>query len=280
VEDLTSPVDLEVCNALWIGERLSELAAACLSSFVELGHTVRLHVYEPVKGVPAGVVLADAAAIVPQYRMIRHRGSGSYALFADLFRFELLARGLGLWIDCDVLCVRPLIADKAFVFGYESDTRIGTSVLKLPADSSILADLRAIFTTPNWKPPWNDWKRNLRDDVRYALSSDYGVSAMSWGIAGPRALTYFAGQYSLDDVACPKDVFYPVGFNSASDLSKPEVEIARLITSRTLCIHLWASRIAPRTKEGIPPASFLAAILNGAWRRHIPAAVASATLAR
>lgn len=277
---MKSPVDLETCNALWIGHRLSPLAAACLKSFVELGHTVRLHAYEPVAGVPDGVVVTEAAAIVPQSRMVRHRASGSYALFADLFRFEVLAQGLGLWIDADVLCVRPLSAGNPFVFGYESDTRIGTSVLKLPSDSPVLAELRAIFTTPKWRPPWNDWKRNLRDHFGYALKSDYGVSAMSWGIAGPRALTYFAGQHQLDNLARPTDVFYPVAFDSAQNLFDPEFDVARLITPRTLCIHLWANGIARRLTEGIPPTSFLAAILDNTWRQRIPAEIATVPSAR
>ena len=43
--------------------------------------------------------LRDAAEILPESRIIRHK-TGSVALFANWFRYELQRRGLGTWTMC------------------------------------------------------------------------------------------------------------------------------------------------------------------------------------
>lgn len=37
--------NLPIIHALWIGDTLGKLSAACLSSFVQQGHRVCLHAY-------------------------------------------------------------------------------------------------------------------------------------------------------------------------------------------------------------------------------------------
>ena len=266
-ESTAGHTSLELCNTLWIGPRLTGLATACLASFVETGHTVRLYAYEPVDGVPAGVRLADAATIVSADRLTPYLTSRSYASFSNLFRYELLARESGMWIDCDLISVRPLMAGQAHVFGYEAVKRINNAVLKLPADSPVLADLRAVFTTPRWRPPWNDWKRNARDSVRRALGQDYSAV-----VTGPRVLTYFIEKHGLTDLTSAMDVFYPVTVHATPDLLLPEFDIRPLITPRTSCIHLCSSYLGHRLDAGAPAGSFLAAVLDGSWRVHLPAA--------
>ena len=81
---------LEVCNTLWVSGDLGPVLAACLASFVAKGHRVILHCYDLPSDVPAGVETADAALIVPASRIIRHKDTGSLALFSNLFRYELL----------------------------------------------------------------------------------------------------------------------------------------------------------------------------------------------
>src|SRR5690606_16604112 len=102
---------------------------------------VRLYVYEDLRGVPPGVVTADAALIVPRAVFAAYRDTGSFAVFADLFRYELMARDLGVWIDCDVLSLHPLPTDAPVLFGWQDETAVNNAVLRLPSDSPILADL-------------------------------------------------------------------------------------------------------------------------------------------
>ncbi len=78
------------CNAFWIGERLGPMAVACLRFFVRAGHEVVLHVYDEPVDVPEGVTVREAGLLVPADRIFRHQETGSYALFANLFRYKLL----------------------------------------------------------------------------------------------------------------------------------------------------------------------------------------------
>lgn len=267
---------LEICNALWTGGELPAFSAACLSSFAEVGHQVRLHVYDVPKGVPSGVELVDASSFVPADRIVRHHKTGSLALFSNLYRYELMAREQGLWIDSDVLCLRPLRALSDYVFGRESDSRLNGAILKLPAGSPMLADLRAIFTTPRWSAPWNDKKRRFRDAVYYRVRKDYGISKMSWGSAGPRAITYFANKHNVAVRAVAPDVFYPISVRRAGDLLRPDFPVEDLVTPDTLCIHLWADVIGKEIKTGIPRKSFIADVVEGRWRARLADAVSPA----
>src|SRR4051794_39198783 len=94
---------LDCCHAFWVGARLSAIAHACLASFVRIGHRVVLHSYDSVDNLPRGVECADANAIVPRHHLFVHVDTGSYSLFSDYFRYQLLARNPGVYVDCDVV---------------------------------------------------------------------------------------------------------------------------------------------------------------------------------
>ena len=145
-----------VINAIWIGPELGQVQAACLRSFLRHGHRVVLHCYERPKDTPAGVEIADATRLLPETRIIRH-ATGSLSLFADLLRYEILGAGMGLYVDCDVFCLRP-IEDADYIFGLENSDRINSAVLKLPANCPVLAELRAIKNSPVFAPPWKQRK--------------------------------------------------------------------------------------------------------------------------
>src|SRR5664279_4195583 len=143
-----------ICNALWIGGNLGPIGAACLASFVRHDHRTVLHCYDPPRDVPKGVELADASAIVPSSQIIRHKESGSYALFANLFRYELIRRGLGIWIDCDVYCLRRFAFDSDYVYGWQGINSVNNAVLGLPKESPVLEKLIALFATRAPVLPW------------------------------------------------------------------------------------------------------------------------------
>ena len=95
-------MNLPAANAIWVGRALGPVHAACLSSFVAAGHKTVLHCYELPKDVPAGVEIADARRLMPESAIVCYSKSGSYALFANLYRLKILEAGLGLYVDCDV----------------------------------------------------------------------------------------------------------------------------------------------------------------------------------
>ena len=42
--------------------------------------------------------------------IFRYRDNGSYAGFANFFRYELLRKRGGWWVDLDTICLRPFPA--------------------------------------------------------------------------------------------------------------------------------------------------------------------------
>src|SRR5690606_22413221 len=108
---------LPLINMFWFGDRLPALHWMCIASLVQQGHPVDLYCYEPLSDVPTGVRLKDANEVVSRACHFRST-SGSYALFGDQFRYELLHRIGGWWSDCDVFCLRPFDFDAEYVFGF------------------------------------------------------------------------------------------------------------------------------------------------------------------
>ncbi len=99
--------DLPAVQGLWIGDRLSTMERLSITSFLAHGHSYELYAYRQLGGVPAGTRVRDARAILPEEELFTFR-NGSWAASADLFRFELLARRGGIWVDTDLVCVAPL----------------------------------------------------------------------------------------------------------------------------------------------------------------------------
>lgn len=232
----------QICNMLWIGERLGHLERACMRSVLRQGHDVRLWSYKPVEGVPAGVERAEAAHILPESAIIRHQASGSVALFSNWFRYELQVRSLGTWLDCDVYLVRPLEMRRAYLLAEEEPCVINGSVLRLPIDSPILRPLLRLFkqrSIPFWLPK----AERLAAMKRLILTGQTGLSLMRWGVAGPAALTALTERHGLLKLAQAPEVYHPVHWRDASWIADPTVSYDHFITPRTRGIHLWSECI-------------------------------------
>ena len=241
---------------LWIGDRLGPVERACLRSVLRQGHTVALFAYGEIDGVPAGVEQCDASAVIPADRIVRH-ASGSPAMFANWFRYELQRRNAGTWVDTDQYLVAPIDRDRPYVFGYESTEWIATGVLRLPPDAPILDPLLALFDekeVPPWLPPAE------REAARQRLGTTgrTGVSEMPWGTTGPKAFTALATAHGLAQWAYPPEVLYPVHFSDAAWILDPSRRLDDVLAPGSIGLHLWNEQIKSFKDEPAPPGSFLA----------------------
>lgn len=187
------------CNSLWIGDRLGPVERACLRSIMGHRHPMVLWCYGRPAGVPDGVEIRDAAEVLPQEAIIRHR-SGSVALFANRFRYELQRRGLGLWVDTDVYLLKPLLGLPEQVFGWGFFDEIYNGVLRLPPDSPLIPPLLDLFNEDK-VPPWLPWRARLAAHWRLIVTGRSGLPNMPWGSAGPMAMTALARRHGLDRLA-------------------------------------------------------------------------------
>src|SRR5262245_23685128 len=81
--------------------------------------------------------------------------------------------------------------------------------------------------------------RKSQAQGKKAIGHPWHVSDLSWGVFGPRAITYFAKKLRLLDKACPPEVFYPVHEDQAHGPFCSGFDVEKLTTPNTLTIHLW-----------------------------------------
>ena len=256
--------DLLQCHALWIGSTLPLMQAACLASFQRAGHAVVLHTYEgQVSGVPPGIEIRDASRILPVSKIIRHYNSQSTALFSDYFRLKVLEQGLGLYVDADVYCLRPVRLQTPYIMGYEDQNFINGAVLALPFDSPVISELLSLFKQ-KWRfPPWLQlsWRARCRLLLQSCYRRQPLVCFLRWGTAGPKGLTYLVAKHGLDASVQPQEVFYPVHYNQALELLKADFDICRYIKPQTLCVHLWNEKLK-HVDKAPEPESFIGRIIE------------------
>lgn len=241
---------------LWIGARMGPVERACLRSVLRQGHKLALYCYRPVDGVPEGVELRDAAAILPEDRIVTYR-SGSVALFANWFRYALQRHGQGIWLDTDLYMLAPLGRSPDYLFGREDGARIANGVLRLPPDSPLLADLLGLFerqTLPFWLP----WHERGRAWLRRLRTGRTGVELMPWAATGPRALTALARKHGVAAEAAPPSRFYPVHYRDAGWIRDPSRPVEAMVAPDSLAVHLWNELIKDWKEAPAPPGSFLA----------------------
>src|SRR5262249_28020043 len=108
-----------IIQGLWIGAALSAMEYLSIESFLANGHEFHLFVYADVKNVPPGTVIRDGEEILPASAIFRYRDNGSYAGFANFFRYELLWQAGGWWVDLDTICLHPFQFAGEYVIGSE-----------------------------------------------------------------------------------------------------------------------------------------------------------------
>lgn len=236
--------------SLWIGPELGDIERLSLTSFLTHGHPVALYAYDDVRGVPDGVEVRDAGQLLSRALAEQHRyANGSYALFSNYFRFLMLRAGLGLWVDSDVICMKP-ITQEGFVAGWESDDYVNGAVLGFEADSQALADLISAYEAERL-PEWIPWHRAPAASIKRAFGLDVPPNEQPHGTYGPKGVSAICRRHGLLAEAQPTDVFYPLHPRNAERLYAPGSAVAEVETERTLTIHLWNEKL--RTLRQNPP---------------------------
>jgi hypothetical protein len=243
-------------HTLWIGPRLTWLERVCLCSWLEHGHHVILWCYEPIEGVPAGVQLADAEAILPKSAVFRHRESGSVASGgSDRFRFHLLRRRRATWLDADMFLLRPLDSTCPHLFGWDRPNSINASIMRLPPESPVLKDLMRLTDAAVPVPGWWLPKDRLRQRLKGLIGLHERREDMEWGAFGPSALHYYLRKRNLTHFALPIEAFYPIPWNDFLLFFASPDAISPRLTDRSIGVHLWSSSCVRERKNEPPPAN-------------------------
>ncbi len=228
---------MQTVNALWFSGDLGPVYAACLRSFVRHGHDVVLHTYECPSDLPDGIKVFDASKLMKKDEFNKHKSSGPLALAADIYRYRLLKAGFGLYVDCDIFCVKP-IPEKEYIFGWESDELINGAILSMPANSDLLNSLTVAAENPYFVPEWLSKKKQRILRLRKLVHMGKHVGKMQWGTIGPILLTHSVKKLNMSHLAEPIDVFYPLHFRHLPLFERVGLKIENLITPNTVALHL------------------------------------------
>jgi hypothetical protein len=196
--------------------RMGPLEIACLKSFIDHGHEILVFSYDH-ETTPAFCRREDASAILPREQLFVYEsgfGAGSVAAFANMFRYALLYKHGGIWIDTDMFCLSAEWPEENLLAGWQHDNLINCAVLKLDPGHAISEAAYSQCAA-------------LKNDVL-------------WGQTGPKLLTQLFEQHGLSSEALPPSAFYPVRWEHWIDTLDPAKSAAvRELTKESFAIHLW-----------------------------------------
>jgi len=129
----------EIIQSLWIGPRLSNMEHLCIKSFLDFGHEYHLYTYGKVLNIPEGCIVKDGNEILPETEIYRYK-SGSVSAFSNLFRFTMLYKKGGYWVDTDLVCTKKFDFKEDYVFTSEPSEDyklqiINAGIIKCPKGS-------------------------------------------------------------------------------------------------------------------------------------------------
>lgn len=234
----------------WAGKTISPFEAACITSFLAHGYQYTVFSYDSLTGLPEGVILRDAREITDEPNVTRFliRGRPNLSHFSDLFRYELFKKTGHIWVDADMLMLRPLALP-----AYE----------QLIAKEDVSTLCGAIMRVDGKHP---------RLDTLIEKTKALRDQELVWGATGPRLLTAVFDRQTIMQKAYDAKFFFPVHYDQSWKMFLPEFrdECVELCRS-AYTTHLWNDRVVKIGvwKRFCPPAgSFLETRFRGDGSLH------------
>lgn len=263
---------------LWVGP-LGPIEYASMASILRVGHRLIIYSYAPLD-VPEGVEWRDAGEVYPARQIATYAKSGSPSLHSNFFRYALMRRTDHVWIDLDMILLRPLDLDGDYILGHETEARVNCAILRLPKTSPALEDLCRFACGTRGVAPHITGLRRLKYWVR-TLGRGEPIEQWPWGSTGPRALSVFLRRHGEIGHALPTEAFYLIAPDQCRRFLEPHGLADADFGPGTYGIHLSASNLNKVLKAEfggvIPPESFLGQHLAQARAAGVTGALAAPT---
>lgn len=206
-----------------------------VSSFLANGHEFHLYTYSPITGVPRGVIIKDAHNIIKKWQIFTC--NGSYALFADWFRWKLLNEMGGYWVDMDVICLKPFDFTDEIVFGMQDSWSPNIGVLKFPPNHDLTSFMiHRCEEHYGFKEPIRKQIKNILRRILWGNRKD----DLPWGHAGgPTGFREALEKFGLLGLGKPVPTFYPVHYNHWQDIFTPVQHENSTDLSCSHGLHFW-----------------------------------------
>lgn len=233
---------MNTINMIWVGDSISPIEYLSIKSFLCNGHDVHFYCYNPIECLPEGTIVCDANEIIPQDQIFKHKGS--YAAFADLFRWKLMALKGGYYVDTDMICIKRFDFNQDVIVGWEKKClSITPTVLGFKEKGHIVAeDMLHNANNPLAIRPYDAFRVKLKKLWLKYTKGKNSVKALGWGAtAGPRGLSeYFKyNEKNLDMIPLDPEVFYPIPCTEWEKIIKEDAYHMKDFGESTYALHLW-----------------------------------------
>lgn len=211
-------------STFWSG-KISLREYVCINSFLVKSHNFCVYSYEELKNLPKGVKLKDAAEIVSkeEYLLYKERLPNLWATFSDKFRYNLLYKKGGWWVDTDIICLKKefdIKSEDTFIC-YQDNKELNNAVLKFPKGDAIMK-----FCVEHIK----DWE----------IANNFEYKKLSWGEFGPPLVSKAVKSINRIDEAYSYKYAYPIQMKNTLDIFRKDKNKLTLNNlSDSYFSHLW-----------------------------------------
>lgn len=249
---------LPIIQSLWIGKSCSVIERLAMCSFIKSGHEFHLYTYDDVANIPEGVIIKDANTIISENNVFLSHNS--YAHFADWFRWKMLNKIGGYWVDMDLICLKPFDFSDKIIFGKEQYNSASIGVLRFPKGHELTSYMVKRCENPNLIEVTDSIKVKARKLKRKILMGNR-ISNTKWGEAGgPWGFKQALLKFGLWDAGKPYTYFYPVHSSHWKYIFDETFENDTALFFNTYAIHMWNEMInkdASFNRNGVFPAKSL-----------------------
>ncbi|MEH6772471.1 MAG: hypothetical protein V7668_00965 [Cereibacter changlensis] len=243
---------------LWVGP-LGPIEYASIASILRFGHRLTIFSYAPLE-IPEGVEWRDANEVYPAQQVASYAKTGSPSLHSNFFRYALMKKTEHVWVDLDMILLRPFDFEGDYILGHEGETRVNCAVLRMPKDSPALAELLRFQGGTRGIAPHVTGFRRFKYQVM-TLGRGKPIEQWPWGSTGPRALSIFLRKHGEIHHALPVEAFYAIPPGECRRFLEPQGLSDESFGPGAYAVHLSASNVNKllRREFGgvIPPGSFL-----------------------
>jgi glycosyltransferase involved in cell wall biosynthesis len=212
---------------------------AAVASMRAAGHPVRVWTYSPEKLkflVPYGVELRAAEDVLSRNLFDRIVAGSEIRYFSDIFRYAALYEHGGLWMDSDVIMLRPFPFRGDHFFNLQWR---GGNVGHFICGNVIYA---------------RQHSRHLRNLYEMSIDRFFGSSERTFGEVGPLLLSNYvaspAGAELRDRLFSPL-FFNPIDWTEVGRFDRPIADLADYLNDeRVFGVHLWNARTHLRPEAG------------------------------
>lgn len=255
----------KIVSGLWIGDTLPQIAELSIKSFLDHGISFQLFTYSDYPNIPEGTIIRQADEIVSTKDVYLH-DTGSYGMFSDWFRYALLEKEGGWWIDLDVICLSSDLPEASPWYACQEPGVCSPGIICFPAHHPLLTTMRKLAEDPASPMPWDDdqtlrnkeqWRRDTPDVQKRRKS-------VPWGYSGPDMFTLAVRHFGLEDCAALAETVYSIPYTCWRHYFNGAIPLDSPIFHRSWAVHIWGEmlRREPDAWDNLAPDSIVARLME------------------